>query len=500
MADYDVIVIGAGLGGLSSGAILAKQNRRVLVLEQSDLIGGCCSTFTKFGYHFDVGASIVMSIGTMQKVFEKLGTKFEREVELLTCDPIYSCLFRDGSHAVYPQSIDGTADEIGRLSPPDRENFYRFVNKFQQFIDGGGEDFFTTPINTFSDMTKLFIKRPVIAKFFPFFIRTYQDVIKQYFVDERIQASMSYQSFYAGHSPDLAPGIFAILPYLEHLGMFYPRGGMIAIPQALQRIGEHYGMETRLKSLVTRIILDDYYQARGVMLSDGSIITSNVIVSDVNARSLYLDLIGERNLPRILKTGIKSYEPSLTAPMVYLGVDYKPPLAAHHTLIPLSLSEMNDAYWNKYRKGYIPDRQFGLICWPTATDPSLAPEGHHILNLIMMGPYSLKDTNWDEEKPRFIEKTIKFLSDFAIPGLSEHVKVSEMSTPLDYERQLKLPNGAIYGLQEDLPAQAVFRPASRAKFFKGLYLTGASTHPGGGVPTTMGSGLIAAEQIIKYEW
>jgi len=117
----------------------------------------------------------------------------------------------------------------------------------------------------------------------------------------------------------------------------------------------------------------------------------------------------------------------------------------------------------------------------------------------LMGPYRLAGTNWDMEKPRFIEQTINFLDGFALPGLAEHVKVVEMSSPVDYERRLRLPGGAIYGLQEDITAQAVFRPAGKSKCIKGLYLTGASTHPGGGVPVSMGSGYIAAEQIEKYE-
>jgi len=499
MADYDVIVIGAGLGGLTAGSLLAKQGRKVLVLEQGDLVGGCCSTFEKDGYHFDIGASIVEAIRNMKMVFEKLGTTLDKEIEMLPCDPIYSTIFRDGSRVTYHVSLEKTADAIAKISPEDKENFLRFAAKFAEFIDGGGEDFFTSPVNTFSEMADLISRRPVIANFVPFFVSTYQDVIKKYFKDERIQQSMSYQSFYAGHPPDLTPGIFAVIPYFEHLGVFYPRGGMVQIPMALKRCGERYGMEVKLKHAVSHVIVDEDAQVQGVTLEDGSYITSRVVVSNVNAKTLYLDLIGERYLPSIVRMGIKSYETSLTCPMIYLGVDYTPPLEAHHTIIPLSLEKMNDAWWNKYRKGIIPEEQFGLICCPTMTDPSLAPKGHHVLNLILMGPYRLAGTNWDMEKPRFIEQTISFLDEFALPGLAEHVKVVEMSSPVDYERRLRLPGGAIYGLQEDITAQAVFRPAGKSKCIKGLYLTGASTHPVGGVPVSMGSGYIAAEQIAKYE-
>ncbi len=123
----------------------------------------------------------------------------------------------------------------------------------------------------------------------------------------------------------------------------------------------------------------------------------------------------------------------------------------------------------------------------------------HALNLIPEGGYHLEGTTWDEEKPRYIERTINALSEKAIPGLKEHVVVSDCASPLDFERRLLLPEGAIYCLQQDLPAQAVFRPAARSRSIQGLYLAGSSTHPGGGVPTTIASGLIASELIARYE-
>ncbi len=499
MNDYDVIVIGAGLGGLSAGSLLAKSGRKVLVLEQSSFIGGCCSTFEKDGFKFDIGASIVEAIKNMKMIFHQLGTSLEDEIDLLPCDPLYSCIFRDGTRTLHYHSIERTAEEIGKISPVDKENYFRYARKFGQFIEEGGEDFFTWSMGSFSDMLSLIKKRPVIAKFLPFFLATYQDVLNHYFKDERVRQSMSYQSLYAGHPADLAPGIFAILPYFEHLGVYYPRGGMAQIPLALKRIGEKFGMQVQLNQRVTRLDLDANRRVQGVTLADGQHLSASVIVSNVNAKTLYLDLVGRENLPPAVVKGVESYEESLTAPMIYLGLDYKPPLDAHHTIVPLEQAQMNDAWWNNYRKGSIPREQFGLICCPTHSDPSLAPAGHHILNLILMGPYHLNNSDWDREKEGFIQKNIDWLDRFILPGLKEHVVIADMNTPLDYERKLLMPKGAIYGLQQDLPAQAVFRPANKSKCIQGLYLTGASTHPGGGVPTTITSGYVAAKQVETFE-
>lgn len=500
MPDYDVIVIGGGLGGLTAGALLARYGRKVLLLEQSDIIGGCCSTFERKGYQFDIGASIVEATDNIHRVFKELGTSTEKEIEMLPCDPVYTCIFRDGKKINYHLSIEKTAEAIAEISPEDGRNFIRFANIFAQFLEQGGQEFFTTPVNSLADMAGMFMKYPIFFRFLPYFVETYQDILDKFFKDERVKQSMAYQSFYAGHPPDTTPGIFAMLPYFEHLGVFYPKGGMIQIPKALQRVGESFGMEVRLRQRVRKVLVNDNRLIQGVEMADGTIITSKVVVSGINSRNLYLNLIGEEKLPGAVRTGIRSLAPSLTCPMVYLGLDYRPPLDAHHTIIPLSVDQMNNAWWNDYMKGHIPNEQFGLICWPTFTDTSLAPEGHHILNLILMGPYHLEGTDWDTEKPRFIEKSIRFLDSFIAPGLAGHVKVAEMSTPLDYERKLLLPNGAIYGLQQDLMAQAVFRPSSKSKAFKGLYLAGASTHPGGGVPTTIGSGLIASKLVMKNEF
>lgn len=267
---------------------------------------------------------------------------------------------------------------------------------------------------------------------------------------------------------------------------------MIAIPQALAACGQKGGMEIRLNSEVERLIVRNR-QARGVILSGGEEVTAPVIVSNMNAKTLYLDLMGEEHLPRMARYGIKSYKPSMSAVMLCLGIDYEPPLDAHHTIVTASFEEMNDYWWNRYMKGLLPEKQFGLICWSTKSDPSLAPPGCHVLNIIMAGPAHLAGTSWDNEKEAFLAGAIDFLAVTALPGLAELI------TPLDYERRLLHPDGAIYGLQEDLAAQTVFRPSSRSRSVRGLYLAGASTHPGGGVPAVIASGIIAANLIDRYE-
>jgi phytoene desaturase len=498
MPDYDAIVIGAGLGGVTSGAILARGGRKTLVLEQGDLLGGCCSTFEREGYKFDVGASIVEVIKPIEMAFEALGTTLADEVDLVPCDPVYSAVLRDDTRISIPYSVDGTAEALSKLSSEDGQRWFRFADFFKGFLAEAMKGFFTSPADTMGDMARIFAKAPGMLKYAPLFVANYEMVMDLFFKDRKVLESFAYQAFYLGLPPELVPGVFALLPYSEHEGVFYPRGGMGAIPRALARVGQSHGLEIRTGTRVLQVIVRDG-RASGVMLEDGTEITATVVVSNINAKKLYLDMIGEQYLNPIARRGIKSYPYSLSVPMLYLGLDYEPPLDAHHTIICASPGELDYYWWDRHLKGLLPEKQFGLVCWPTKSDPALAPEGHHALNVILMGPSVLDGTDWDAVKPDFIASAIDYLDKHVAPGIADHVVFSDLASPLDFERRLLHPQGAIYALQQDLTAQAVFRPNARSRSIEGLYLAGASTHPGGGVPTCIGSGIIAAGLIDQYE-
>ena len=498
MPDFDAVVIGAGLGGLSVGALLSAQGRKVIVLEQSDHIGGCCSSFERRGYTFDTGASIVEIIKPIDKVFRKLGTSLHDEVDLILCDPVMSVLHKDGTRTSIPLSLEKTGETIADISPADGKRWFDFVDFCAEMADVSLDTLFGMPADTMGDLIQMVRSQPRLMKYLPTFMSSYQDVLERFFKDERVLACMGYQSLYFGLPPALVPGPYAMIPYTEQLGIYYPRGGMIQIPRALQRTGKKFGMQVKLNSPVDKVIIRNK-RACGVVLENGTEISADIVVSGINAKTLYLDKIGAGYLPPIAQRGIRSYNYSKSVPMIYLGLDYEPPLDAHHSLIAASPEDINQYWWNHVETGRLNCETFGLICWPTHSDKSLAPKGKHVLNLIAEGFYDLAQDNWEDIKDAFIERTLDYYSREIIPGLKDHIKVMDCSTPLDFEKQLRLPHGAIYALQQDITAQAIFRPAARSKNIKGLYLVGASTHPGGGVPSTIASGMIAANLIERYE-
>jgi len=499
MRDYDVIVIGAGVGGLSSGALLAHQGRKVLVLEQSDRVGGCCSTFEMQGYKIDLGASIIEFPQVIDWCFQRMGTSFYDEVDLIPVDPAFTAILKNGTRVTYPISLDKTAEEIKRVAPEDEKGWEKYSKKMKGFLDAALKGFFVSPAGNVMDVVKMFARKPALLKYNALFLSSYEGVMRKYFKNEKILESFSFHSFYAGLPPALLPGHFAMIPYAEHTGIYYSRGGMIGIPKGFQKAGERNGMKVQLNTLVKKILIEKK-RVKGVMLDDGTEITADVVVSNINSKKMYFDLVGEEHLPWLAKVGLNSYVYSMATPMLYLCIDYRPPLTDHHTLMTLPMERVNN-YWNyHYLKGSFPRQQFGILSWTTKSDPSLAPKGHHVIAVTLApGVYRLEGTTWDIEKPVLKEKIIHYLSDTYLPELKDHVVLAELSTPLDFEKRLRSPEGAIYALRQDLPHSIMFRPSARSRHIKGLYLVGASTHPGGGVPTVTASAMIAADLIEKYE-
>jgi phytoene desaturase len=497
MADYDVIVIGGGLGGISAAALCAKNGFKTVMFEQCDVVGGCCSSFDFEGYRFDTGASIIMLTETIQAIFELMGRRMEDYIELFPCDPIYQVIGHDGSRFNMPMDIAEATSVIERVAPGDVEGWKEFTRIGLSMLEAIG-DMMMTPMNTLQEMARMQSEHHDMMRYMQYFLLSHQSVTQKFFKDPVMQSFVGFQSYYAGAPPYLGLGILGFIALMQHLGSYYPKGGMIALPGSLQKVGEEFGLEVRSGTKVEKIIVESG-RARGVRLEDGSVVSSKMVLSNANAKVTYLKMVGPEHLKPWAIRAIDSYELSMPIPMIYVGIDTKPPLPAHHTICTGPLEEANRNWHDYYKKGINPEPCGSLLSWPTESDPELAPEGHHVLNFVWGGPYPYAPLgdNWDRLKPAIKESAVKELERIVMPDIADHIKVMEVSTPLDFERRLLSPQGAIYGLFLDITTMSLFRPNPRSRVVKDLYLSGASTCMGGGVPTTLASGVIASNYILE---
>jgi phytoene desaturase len=508
---YDAVIIGSGIGGLTVADLLSRRGKKVLLLEQSARLGGCCASYDLNGHKFDVGAIFILYKELYHRFFEMMGLRLEDYLEMRLLDPVYDMRFRDGTSLLLPMDPLECADEVTKIAPGDREGWLSFCRDMKKIWDAAKilvERPFPplekvgTPSHLARTAASANLLRAIPALLRVLF--TNQDAVNRRFMkDPKALTIISFENLFAGIPADRISGIFAVMSYLSHEGYWYPLGGMGAVPAALSRIATEAGAEIRMNELVTRIVIEGG-RAVGVELDSGEVVRSDVVVSNCSAVPTYLDLVGRQHLPAAFARAVENYTLSIPAPMVYFGLSKKPEQIRSHFTVMVPPPEQLNAYWDEYYgEGLMPpleDLPHGLIC-PSVTDPALAPEGKFSLGLLTAGPYHLKYGTWDDLKPGFISEAVTHLDRTLLPGVRSLVEEQDMRTPLDFERELLLPEGSIYGLEMSLPNLGPFRPSWRSPVIRGLYLAGASTNPGGGVPLVMISGINASACIVRdHNW
>src|SRR5512147_79284 len=474
------VVIGSGFGGLAAAVRLGARGYRVTVLERLQAPGGRASVFRQDGYTFDAGPTIVTAPFLFEELWALAGRRLADDVELRPIEPFYRIRFDDG--ATFDCSSDPQAmrAQIARLSPDDVAGYDAFMRASEAVYKVGFEELGHVPFDSWLDMARILPKMVRLGS-----QRSVHSMVARYLQNERLRFVFSFHPLFVGGNPFSVTSIYGLIAFLERrYGVHCAIGGTNRLVDGLVRLIEGQGNSVRLDTEVTAIT-HQLGRATGVQLAGGEQIKADVVVSNSDPAWTYGQLL--RDLPRRRwndrKLARARYSMSLF--VWYFGTRRRYDDVPHHTILvgPRYQELLDDIF---ERKVLAPD--FSLYLHrPTATDPSLAPEGGDAFYVLSPVPHLDSDVDWAAQSEPYRQAIERHLEATLLPGLRDAIVTSRVMTPLDFRDRLLSPKGAAFSFEPVLMQSAWFRPHNRSEELDGLYLVGAGTHPGAGLPGVLSS-------------
>jgi phytoene desaturase len=476
-----VVVVGAGLAGLSCALRLAGAGRRVTVLEREAVPGGRAGVIEDQGYRFDTGPTVLTMPDLIHDAFAAVGEDMHDWLDLMPVEPLYRAYYPDGSQLDVHSDVDAMAAEIERvISPAEAAGYRRYVDFVSQLYRYEMRDFIDTNIDTPLDLlTENLAKLVAIGGF-----RKLTPKVRQYLNDPRTERLFSFQAMYAGLAPQDALAIYAIIAYMDSVaGVYFPKGGMHALPRALAGAAEKHGVEIRYSTEVSRVEMRGD-RATAVHTVDGERIAADVVVLNPDLPVAYKQLLGRDpwDVRRL------TYSPSCF--LLLAGSSAKYTKTAHHN-IHFGRS------WDKVFRELIDEKRLMsdpsiLVTNPTHSDPSLAPDGKEIYYVLFPTPNLDAGIDWTTTGPRYRDEVVRTLEERGYIGFGDAIEVEHVTTPLDWAER-GMERGAPFAAAHSFQQTGPFRPSNL--FGENVVFTGSGTQPGVGVPMVLVSGRLAAERV-----
>ncbi|HEV8365830.1 MAG TPA: phytoene desaturase family protein [Gemmatimonadaceae bacterium] len=484
-----IVGIGAGFGGLAAAIRLQAQGHRVTLVEKLDRPGGRAYVFEQDGFTFDAGPTIITAPWMLQELFECADRRLEDYVELVRLDPAYHVRFEDGSVFRYVCEENALETEVRRFAPDDVAGYRRFSaisdDTFSRAMPLVDRPFhrFGTMFRAMPDLLRVRADRSVAR------------VANLCFRDPRLRQVFSFHPLLIGGHPFETPAIYTLVHALEkRWGVWFAMGGMGKVVHALGRVFTELGGELLLEREVAQITLDaSGKRASGVRLTNGELLTADAVVSNADVATTYLRLLPRATLRRNAERLIERGRYSMSVFMLYFGTARRYDEMAQHEILmgPRYRGLLDDVFHGRRLAD-----DFSLYLYrPTATDKSLAPDGCDSWYALSPVPNLAADIDWATEGPRYRDRIVQYLEARYMPNLSRHIVTERSIDPRYFRDSLGSHLGAAFSLTPSLAQSAWFRPHNVSEDIPNLYIVGAGTHPGAGVPGVLSSGRIVATMI-----
>ncbi len=472
------IVIGSGFGGLAAAIRLRSRGYSVTVLEQLDRAGGRARVFEQDGFLFDAGPTIITAPFLLRELWRLGGGDFDADIRLTSLDPFYRIRFDDGDVLDVGADAGQMRAQIQRIEPGDVQGYEKFLAQSAAICAVAFDQLAHVPFDSIWKMLRLV---PQLLRFRS--DRSVHALAARCVKHPKLRFALSFHPLFVGGNPFATPSIYGLIAHLERAwGVHFVKGGTGALIAGMLRLVRERGDEVRFNARVRQVRIERG-RAVGVQLAGGEIIGANVIVSNADAASLYTQLVPEPYRWSQARAARAKYSMSLF--VWYFGTDRKYPELPHHTILcgPRYHGLIEDIF-----KHHVLAPDFSLYLHrPTATDAALAPAGCDAFYVLSPVPHLAARVDWREQAEPYRSRIEQFLAATVLPDLRAHVVTSRLMTPLDFRDELGAMCGSAFGLEPRLLQSAWFRPHNRSERIDGLYLVGAGTHPGAGVPGVLSS-------------
>lgn len=508
--ENTVGIIGGGIGGLMSACLLAADGYKVNLFEKNGQLGGKIDEQSAQGYRFDTGPSLLTMPSLLEAFFTACGESLKDWLILQEVHPICRYNYADGEYFDCFKNPSQTVQEIDRIAPEDRQAYVDFLEYIKVLYDKTADAFLFNTLNSFSDLKGL-----NLTSFFSIdAFKSVSDVIDERFNSTYLRQFFKRFTTYNGSSPYSAPGTLNVIPHVElNIGGYYIQGGMHTLVKQLELLANKLGVQIHTNTDVRRILVDtsgtrkkieaiEYVTAENFRSQDLSNESEQLestkfycskVVSNSDAYETYQHLLSRRVRPKMQVLQTRYSEPSCSGFVLLLGLDRRYDQLKHHNIF--FSKDYKQEFHDIFHKKQLPNDPTIYIANSSYSDPDDAPYDGSNLFILVNAPY-LDTLSEDSTTAVYANKIISDLENRGLVGLSQHIQYQDIRSPLHLYDRYRSNKGSIYGTSSNGLFSAFLRPRNQSKTIDGLFLTGGSVHPGGGIPLVLQSAF-NVQKLVK---
>jgi phytoene desaturase len=478
------IVIGAGFGGIASALRLKAKGYKVTLIDRCEQLGGRAQSFERNGFRHDAGPTVITAPFLFDELFELFDEQLSDYITLVPLKPWYRFEYADGEHFDYGGSLEETLAEIRRIEPADCAGYLKLLEHSKRIFDVGFTELSAQSFDSFWVMLKQ-IPRLIRLQSY----KTVWQLVTRYLKNDQLRQAFSIQPLLVGGNPFDTTSIYGLIHYLERAyGVHFAMGGTNAIIVALENLMIRQGIDIQLGKTVKSLVIEGS-SIKGVTLENGENLRADVVVSNADPAYLYRHMVEPKKQSYMTRFKAKKPKFSMGLFVLYFGTTQRYPDVAHHTIwLGKRYRELlEDIFDHK-----VLSDDFSLYLHrPTATDPSFAPDGCDSFYVLCPVPNLLGGQDWAIEGPKLRDQIVAALDKTTLPNLSKTITADFYMTPKDFEKNYLSEHGAGFSIAPLFSQSAWFRFHNRAEGLQNLYVVGAGTHPGAGLP-----GVISSAKVV----